>query len=251
MITLLGLLLLLFAVQQWRTRPNPGTSVAPPAWFDLVDALGPRACTWHRRGAVQPHAEDDPADSSWRPLSSGGRPRHRAKRWPPMSSTPPWEACWSRTCGAPFPAGSTRQVIFLRWKDWLLRNNNAVMAIGQSADGACPVGVGSGRTARLTTACPSTRSAPRRGAAFREEPLAAVPVTPPAHGGLADLSPPGEPLILSPATCAPASEGGRRLCPPFRSAASIALAGPTGRSSSRPSSPTPGLRTPCHPRRVC
>lgn len=37
----LGVLLLLVAFQQWRTRPCRGTTPAAPAWFDRINPLGP------------------------------------------------------------------------------------------------------------------------------------------------------------------------------------------------------------------
>jgi len=37
----LGLRLLLVALQPWRTRPRPGTPIASPPWFDRLNTLGP------------------------------------------------------------------------------------------------------------------------------------------------------------------------------------------------------------------
>jgi hypothetical protein len=39
-----GLLFLLLAVRQWRSRPEPGTSPAPPAWMASIDAMGAGRC---------------------------------------------------------------------------------------------------------------------------------------------------------------------------------------------------------------
>ncbi|MCJ7511898.1 MAG: GAP family protein, partial [Anaerolineales bacterium] len=41
LVVVLGLLLLLLAIQQWRTRPRAGTPVAEPAWFARLTTLRP------------------------------------------------------------------------------------------------------------------------------------------------------------------------------------------------------------------
>lgn len=37
----LGVLLLLLAVRQWRSRPAPGTTAAPPKWMAAIDSMTP------------------------------------------------------------------------------------------------------------------------------------------------------------------------------------------------------------------
>ena len=39
--TVLGVLLVLLAVRQWRARPAPGTSAAPPKWMAAIDSMTP------------------------------------------------------------------------------------------------------------------------------------------------------------------------------------------------------------------
>jgi len=39
--TVLGVLLVLLAVRQWRARPAPGTTAAPPKWMAAIDSMTP------------------------------------------------------------------------------------------------------------------------------------------------------------------------------------------------------------------
>lgn len=129
MITLLGLLLLLFAVQQWRTRPNPGTSVAPPAWFDLVDSLGPR----HAFGIGAALASLTPKMILLTLMAAVVIGRSSPAPGETLAADVFYATLGSVLVAIPvalhFLRGQRAQVMFLRWKDWLLRNNNAVMAI--------------------------------------------------------------------------------------------------------------------------
>jgi|MudIll2142460700_1097286.scaffolds.fasta_scaffold405326_1 ribose/xylose/arabinose/galactoside ABC-type transport system permease subunit len=127
-LVVLGLLLLLVALQQWRTRPRAETAVAAPAWFNRLDTLSPG----HSFGIGAALASITPkmilltlaAAVIVGQIASTPFDRVLADLfYATLASLPvaiPVALFFSR--------GERARVTFLRWRDWLLRNNNALMA---------------------------------------------------------------------------------------------------------------------------
>jgi hypothetical protein len=142
-IVMLGLLLLLLAFQQWRTRPRAGAPVAAPAWFDRLNALGPG----HSFGIGAALASLTPNKMILLTLAAAmiigqTSPAPRASLaayffYATLGSIPvaiPVALFFSRGEGA--------RATFMRWKDWLLRNNNALMAAVSLLIGLLLLGAG-------------------------------------------------------------------------------------------------------------
>ena len=127
-VVLLGMLLLLFAFQQWHTRPNPGTSVAPPAWFDRVDSLGPG----HAFGIGAALASITPKMILLTLMAAVVIGRSSPEPGETLAADVFYATLGSLLVAVPvvlhLRQGERARGPFLRWKDWLLRNNNAVMA---------------------------------------------------------------------------------------------------------------------------
>lgn len=127
-LVVLGLLLLLVAIQQWRTRPRAETPIAEPAWFDRINTLGPG----HSFGIGAALASITPkmilltlaAAVIIGQTTSTPRDRVMADLfYATLASLPvavPVALFIAR--------GERARASFLRWKVWLLRNNNALMA---------------------------------------------------------------------------------------------------------------------------
>lgn len=142
LVMVLGLLLLLLAFQQWRTRPRAGTPVAEPAWFARLSTLRPG----HSFGIGAALASITPkmilltltaaviiGRTSPAPRSSLAADFFYAT----LASIPvavPVALYLNRGEGA--------RATFMRWKDWLLRNSNTLMAAVCLLMGVALVGAG-------------------------------------------------------------------------------------------------------------
>jgi small neutral amino acid transporter SnatA (MarC family) len=127
-VVVLGLLLLLLAIQQWRTRPRAGTPVAEPAWFARLNTLRPG----HSFGIGAALASITPKMILLTLAAAviigqtSTDPRHSMAAdffYATLASVPiaiPVRLFLLR--------GEQVKVTFMRWKDWLLHNNNALMA---------------------------------------------------------------------------------------------------------------------------
>ena len=142
LITLLGLLLLLFALQQWLTRPKAGTSLAAPAWFDRVDSLGPG----HSFGIGAALASITPKMILLTLVAAVVIGQSVSKPGETLAADFFYASLGSLLVAAPvvlyLRQGERAKQTFVRWKDWLLRNNNAVMAIVSLLMGVALVAAG-------------------------------------------------------------------------------------------------------------
>lgn len=141
-VILLGLLLLLLALQQWRTRPKAGRSIAPPAWFDRIDSLGPG----HSFGIGAALASITPKMILLTLVAAV----IIGQAAPALGETIAADFFYA-TLGSVLVAipvviylrqGERARTTFTRWKDWLLRNNNTLMAVVSLLMGLALVGAG-------------------------------------------------------------------------------------------------------------
>jgi hypothetical protein len=142
LIVLLGLLLLLLAFQQWRTRPKPGAPVAPPAWFDRVDTLGPG----HSFGIGAALASITPKMIFLTLVAAVVIGQASPAPGQTLAADFFYATLGSLLVAIPvvlyLRRGERARDTFLRWKDWLLRNNNALMAAVSLLIGLLLLGAG-------------------------------------------------------------------------------------------------------------
>ena len=141
-LVVLGLLLLLVAFQQWRTRPRAGMPIAEPAWLDRINTLGPG----HSFGIGAALASITPkmilltlaAAVIIGQTTSTPRDRIMADLFYATLASLPVAIPVALFIGR----GERARETLLRWKDWLLHNNNAVMAIVSLLIGLLLLGAG-------------------------------------------------------------------------------------------------------------
>ena len=142
LVILLGLLLLLLALQQWRTRPKAGRSVAPPAWFDRIDSLGPG----HSFGIGAALASITPKMILLTLVAAVIIGQAAPAPGETLAADFFYATLGSVLVAIPvviyLRQGERARITFTRWKDWLLRNNNTLMAVVSLLMGLALVGVG-------------------------------------------------------------------------------------------------------------
>ena len=126
---ILGALLLLIALRQWRSRPAPGVTPEMPKWMAGIDAFTPGKAFGDG---------PDPGRTEPQEPAAGGRRWHGPRRPGPLDgevvvSLLVYVAIGTSTIAGPviyyLVGGDKAKATLDSWKGWLAVNNTAVMAV--------------------------------------------------------------------------------------------------------------------------
>lgn len=142
LLVLLGLLLLLVAFQQWRSRPRAGTPVAEPVWFARLNTLRPG----HSFGIGAALASLTPKMILLTLAAAVIIGRASPAAQTSLAADFFYATLGSIPIAIPvalyLSRGEHARATFTRWKDWLMRNNSALMAAVSLLMGLALVGAG-------------------------------------------------------------------------------------------------------------
>lgn len=141
---LFGVLFMVLAIRQWRTRPAPGIEPAPPKLFSAVDGLGGGKALVFGLGSCVANPKNLPlAFTAGATLAQAGVSGGDA-----FWSIAMFVVVASTTVAAPvvvyLALGERADHVLAGWKAWLMANNNTVMMILFAILGAKMIGSGLG-----------------------------------------------------------------------------------------------------------
>ena len=139
-----GLLFILLAVQQWRSRPQPGVEAAPPKLFEKVDDMGGGGAFGFGFVACVANPKNLPLA-----LSAGaGMAQVGVTGGDAVWAILLFVVVASATVAMPvvvyFALGDRADAILASWKEWLMANNATVLMILFALLGAKMIGAGLG-----------------------------------------------------------------------------------------------------------